>query len=901
MVKIKSKKVSISHFIQKRVTLFQQTYEEHQIMSNASYLVKLNALFKGIVAVLKSSLPGQNKWKVKRHIADQELPSEKGRQSKKGLYLSLVVGVFLFIFLLYLGSSTKGFFYEVSKRGFKSTFQLTRWRDLSAIRHYPLPISMVLLIGGVSSFISFYLYQSFTMRFGELNRGQKGDMRLLTHKEIKRNFKEIPHLKLRFEGYGGMPISHYKAYYYIDVRTSNTVVIGISRSGKTEIYIFPLIDNLSRGRKQASMMINDVKKEILRGTQLLLESRGYDTYSLDLIDPMRSMSVQLLQTIIFYWQIGEKDQAELLINSLTYILYCKPTDTGTAKHFNETAQGVINAIILSFLEMAEKDYCYEKVTMYNISQFIIEMGFERWKVQFDPKEYNALDLYFEKLPQGSSAKAQYASTNFAAEKEKGSIMSTAIRGLRIFQLKSIAKLTSQNTLDFKKLGFPKDMMIQFDPSLAYQKVTLQFKRGEKVLGKRVVEPSISGMAMYFHDYELRKGDSVVIHYPNMDQEKENQKSLEAVVTIDKIYQHDPHYEKDYRVDITLDNKTDLIKNVTMSYCDRPIAVYMCVADEDKSLHPIASIVVSQVYQQLIKLCSFADSGNKLFRRLHMIFEEYGNMALMADMPNYVTASLGREILWNFYVQGYNQFYERHGKELGKLILDNCQNTCYVMSKDDDTVNSIYNFLGKKTVEEQSISDKSNKLEANRQRRVESEDLIQKTRIQTPLEGETIVIAGLNRKDNKGNPIRPFPIFNTKETIMPLRYNFELKDYIDPDTPLSDLKTPCTHRYLDLSELDWNYNKIKSEIGVPFYDLDMEVPQAESVENELSDYLAFETKQEVLIEIDNVLWNEMTDDSQREKFIQAIESNISPTINSFLNQLNQSEVIESLIQQYQLLS
>ncbi|WP_288395597.1 VirD4-like conjugal transfer protein, CD1115 family [uncultured Vagococcus sp.] len=901
MVKIKKSKSNDwfqFKFVEKKISLFKQVYEDQKVIDDTSFLFKVKASSKAFLVTLKTSFSLKNKRLFKGTIEGQELPSEKSKTSKKVLYLSSFVSLFLFLSLMYLGSLGKGFFYEVSQRGFKETFDLTSWYQLSNVINYPLPFTVVLFIACLVLFLGNILYQTFSMRFRELNRGQKGDMKLLGIKDIQKNFKEIPHVKLRFDGYGGMPLSHYRAYFYIDIRTSNTVVIGISRSGKTEIYIFPLIDNLSRARKQASMMINDVKKEILKGTQLLLESRGYDTYSLDLIDPMRSMSIQLLQTVIFYWQIGEKDQAELLINSLTYTIYCKPTDTGTAKHFNETAQGVINAIILSFLETAEKEYSYEKVTMYNITQFIVEMGLERWKYARDPKEYNALDLYFEKLPEGSSAKAQYASTNFAGDREKGSIMSTAIRGLRIFQLKSIAKLTSQNTLDFKKLGFPKDIMIQFDKSLAYEKVTLQFKRGEKLLGESVIEPFISGMAMYFFDYDLRQGDSVLIRYPNVEK---NNELIEATIEIDKIYQHDPIYEKDYRVDTTLTGQTDLIKDATMSYCDRPIAVYMCVADEDKSLHPIVSIVISQVYQQLIKLCAYADNGNKLFRRLHMILEEYGNMALIADMPNYVTASLGREILWNFFVQGYNQFYERHGKEQGKLILDNCQNTCYVMSKDKETVTSIYEFLGKKTIEEQSISDKANKIDASRQRRVEGEDLIQKTRIQTPLEGETIVIAGLNRKDNEGNPIRPFPIFNTKETTMPLRHGFELADYIDPDTPLSDLNTPCTHRYLDLSELAWDYNKIKAEIGVPFFDLEIEDTSFESVREETTNHQSFETKQEVLIEINNILWEEITDDSQREKFIHAIENSIFPTINSFLNQLKEREVVENLIQDYQLLS
>ncbi len=833
----------------------------------------------------------------RRKIDGQDLPSEQ-RQVKSWIrYLSIAVSCFFFFIMVYVGSTINGFAHVLAKEGVFKVFKSDTWWRLSTIRVYSLPLIMLFLILLISIVVGFYFYQSFSMRFKQLNRGQKGDMKFLELKDIQSNFKEIPHVGQRFDGYGGMPISHFKAYYYIDTATSNTVVIGISRSGKTEIYIFALIDNLSRGRKQASMMINDVKKEILRGTQGLLESRGYDTYSLDLIDPMRSMSVQLLATAIFYWQIGEKDQAELLINSLTHNLYNTGKDTGTSKHFNETAQGVVNAVILSFLEMAEEDGEYEKVTLYNVSQFMIEMGLEKWHVDFDPKEYNALDVYFEKLPAGSSAKAQFSSTNFAGDREKGSIMSTAIRGLKIFQLKSIAKLTSQNTLDFKKLGFPKDIMIQFDPSLAYEKVTLQFHRGAKLLGERVVEPTISGMAMYFYDYDLRQGDTVTIRYPNSTKKD----TLESVVTIDKIYQHDPTLTKDYRVDVTVTNQGDLLKGVTMSYCDHPIAVYMCVADEDKSLHPVVSIVISQVYQLLIKLCSYSDNNNQLFRRLHMILEEYGNMALIADMPNYVTASLGRGILWNFFVQGYNQFYEKHGKELGKLILDNCQNTCYVMSKDDDTVKSIHSLLGSQTIEEQSISDKANKLEASRQRRVEGEELIQKTRMQTLLEGETIVIAGLNRKNNKGEIVRPFPIFNTKETSMPLRHTFELSQYIDTSTPLSELNTPCTHRYLDLNKLSWDYNKIKASIGVPFFNLSTTTSSDIKFERVEQVIDAEETQEDILMKIKDILWEMIPEDDDRDKFVQAIEGNIEVTIKSFLGRLPQRQQVEALIEQYRLLS
>lgn len=838
-----------------------------------------------------------SQFKVNRKqktIVGQKLPSEETGVPMWVNVISLSATIGLFLGINYIVAMILGFFLTVSKTGWANALSNRHLVSLFNVFYYPPPFILLVLACLISGYAGFMSYKKLSMRFKKLERGQKGDMRFLTHKEVETNFPKIPHVTKRFEGYGGMPVSHHGTSYFIDQATSNSVVLGISRTGKTEIFIFPLIDILSRGTKQASMIINDVKKEILRGTQGLLERRGYDTYSIDLIDPMRSISVQLFYSIIFYWKLGERDQAELLINSLTYTLYCSPNDSGTSKHFNETAQGVVSAVILSFLEMAEEQDTYEKVTMYNVSQFIVEMGMERWRYKGDPKEYNALDLYFEKLPMGSSAKSQFASTNFAGDREKGSIMSVAIRGLRIFQLKSIAKLTSDNTLDFKKLGFPKDVLIQFDKRLSFQKVKLVFRRGTHRLGEKIIEPSTNGVAMYFHDFELENHDCVDLYYPDMTDTSNTRQTVCSTIVIDKIYQHDSHFEKDYRVDITIEGQHELLKNVELTYCKHPIALYFCVADEDKSLHSIVSILISQIYQTLIKLCSHAD--NELIRRLHMILEEFGNMPMISGLPNYVTASLGRGILWNFYVQGYHQFYKTFGKDDGKLIIDNCQNVLYVMSKDKGTVDDIWNQIGKKTVEEDSISDKATKIDASRQRRVTAEDVIQKNRLMTLLKGETVVISGLNREDNNGNPIRPFPIFNTQETTMPLRYQFELSKDINPKTALTDLNTPCTHRELDLACLYWDYHQIKVDIGVPYVSLN--VPEQVEV---IADNSVQRTKEDIFIEIKDILWEEQINEVIVDDFIEAIEKGITVKVTTLLHQFKSKSVLETLLEELETLN
>lgn len=64
---------------------------------------------------------------------------------------------------------------------------------------------------------------------------------------------------------------------------------------------------------------------------------------------------------------------EMLVNSLTYSMYYEP-EAGQNAHFNDTAQGLVNALILASLEECTKRSELKKATMYNIGQTFIELA-----------------------------------------------------------------------------------------------------------------------------------------------------------------------------------------------------------------------------------------------------------------------------------------------------------------------------------------------------------------------------------------------------------------------------------------------------------------------------------------------------------------------------------------------
>lgn len=164
------------------------------------------------------------------------------------------------------------------------------------------------------------------------NIGQKGSERWTTDEEIKAQFLEIPEKNESFPGYGGTIVSRIKDKLYIDTSPVNNLVIGITRSGKGEMYVFPSIDVYSRAEKKASMVINDMKLELYKSSKKTLEKRGYKVYLLNFDDPMHSMGFNPLTVIVTLAVKGDYESAELLAQAFAFSIF-NPTNQLTRTDF----------------------------------------------------------------------------------------------------------------------------------------------------------------------------------------------------------------------------------------------------------------------------------------------------------------------------------------------------------------------------------------------------------------------------------------------------------------------------------------------------------------------------------------------------------------------------------------
>ncbi|HBH6476678.1 TPA: type IV secretory system conjugative DNA transfer family protein, partial [Enterococcus faecium] len=357
------------------------------------------------------------------------------------------------------------------------------------------------------------------MWFRPLADGQKGDNRLMTLKEIQQIYPQIPETKTTFPGYGGIPITHYKKYWYIRTDTVNTCIVGTSRSGKGQIEVLATIDNLSRAEKQSSMVVNDPKTELYVGSKDELEARGYDVYAFNITDPLQSMSDNPLALIVKYWKRGDIDTATQLTNTFTNTIYYD-ANASDNKYFNENAQKAVNALIFALLEQADQTGDYSKLTPNNLVELLSEIGGFNYYPDPDNefKQLNALDEFMNQLPPGNIAKKQYGATKIGSDKAKGNILSTAITGLNPFTLTKIAKMTSQSTIDYKSVGFPKYLDLKLHESLLNQRVVVEFYHKGKKFHEERVKVGYKGFCEINFDCHLVAGDQVCLKYDHQGKE-----------------------------------------------------------------------------------------------------------------------------------------------------------------------------------------------------------------------------------------------------------------------------------------------------------------------------------------------------------------------------------------------
>jgi type IV secretion system protein VirD4 len=131
------------------------------------------------------------------------------------------------------------------------------------------------------------------------------------------------------------------------------------------------------------------------------------------------------------------------------------------------------------------------------------------------------------------------------------------------------------------------------------------------------------------------------------------------------------------------------------------ALFMILPDEKTTYYPIASLMVSQLYELLVRQSD--QRGGRLERRVNFVLDEFGNFTKLTDFTNKLTVAGGRGIRFNLFLQSFEQLTQKYDKETAAIVKSNCQTWIYLQADDKETLQEVCDKLGKYTTSAYQLS------------------------------------------------------------------------------------------------------------------------------------------------------------------------------------------------------
>ena len=726
-------------------------------------------------------------------------------------------------------------------------------------------------------------------RFHIINNNEYGTADLATEKEVKESATAIPDRNESFPGLGGIPVSHtlnknvageilklkmtrrkpwlqktltkmesdnsVSGKYYIDQSTVNTLIIGITRSGKGEMIVNPLVDILSRAEEKSSMVVNDPKGELFQMSYNTLRKRGYDVQVLNLLDMNKSMSYNPLEAVIEFAKRGDVMKAQQYVNSVSTAIYKKSNNEGGGGNdafWENSSISLLNALILALVDIANRNENHEKdpwqrVTLRNAVEMLTKMGAQKITVDQNNKELkpgapggiqkSKLSVYFENLAQEpgdfrDQAFQSFQQSNFAGEETAGNVYSSAIAGINLYLQDDIARLTSKNSIDLTTLGFPRQLEVKMgnkshnNPYINQNViVTITDSKGKK-LESRVGKIDDTARLSFPIKAKLPDYFTIKLDYNHISNRSEIRND-HLVFNASKVYKRQGF--KGLAVDkysgakilekvaLHRDNRLStknrpILHNMDirakLNYSDKPVALFMVTPPHNPAYNMIVSFLVDQIFNLNYEMALL--SGRKCFNRITFILDEFGNLPAINAMDTKVSIGLGQNILFNIIVQNLEQLTSNYGKEKGASIQSNCANLIYILTKSNETAKTISEMAGKRTVNTATNNGNWNNIDSgstNNQRI--GQELFTVDELQHFKDEEMLVFRSTARRDRHGHRIVSKPIYDTGNMIMPYRYMFLGKAF-DENTTMAQIPVDTPHLSLELKKVEVDFNELLSE-------------------------------------------------------------------------------------------
>ncbi|MFD4943068.1 type IV secretory system conjugative DNA transfer family protein [Streptomyces sp. NPDC058409] len=188
--------------------------------------------------------------------------------------------------------------------------------------------------------------------------------------------------------------------YIVDTAPVNTMVLAITRAGKGQTYIEPLLDIWSREKRPSNMVVNDPKGELLVKNYIPLVTRGFEPVQFNLINAMKTDIYNPLGMAAEAAREGDSTKCALYVENIADVFF--PLDGGedpvwpnaANNAFKRAAYGLIDFYLEEERELREAaaatgmdpetlekklDDMWGKVTLYNCYQLFVQLTSKKIK------------------------------------------------------------------------------------------------------------------------------------------------------------------------------------------------------------------------------------------------------------------------------------------------------------------------------------------------------------------------------------------------------------------------------------------------------------------------------------------------------------------------------------------
>lgn len=457
---------------------------------------------------------------------------------------------------------------------------------------------------------------------------------------------------------GGPPIITGKRKIWVDAADFHSLILGATRAGKSFLVILITIILVAMGGE--SIIVMDVKGELFKWTGGFLKKHGYEIWNADFINPKKSLRWNPLGIIIRKYREAYYENLKLLdLPANRKIL----SEIGTNRLLIRNYESKLAC------EGTDQEEINSKIDILNNKNSELE----------------------KLLPEPDYSEAQELAADIAVrlcseENSRDPFWPDSASEV----LEGYINLLLEERIPDGKGGYeflPEEMINMRSIKVLHDRGKMDIDPKENDGCKTVLE--------YYLTYYRKITDMSVTKLGEFSVMPDNTRGSISSVLSNKI-----------RYFLAND---DILRMTSVSDFDlkqlgeRKTALFISVHDEKGTYHTLPSILISQIYEELIKSARNQKQG-RLKVPVYVIWDEFANGAPWKNIVNALTASLSRGVRFMLAIQDFSQLEEKYGK-LAKTIKSNCQNVYYLLAGENATLEEVSKMCGTKIRWDKNRQDK----------------------------------------------------------------------------------------------------------------------------------------------------------------------------------------------------